>query len=301
VLFSNLVIIALFVAFIFAAPVNSVLAQAIEPDLGNAKSFSLLGGSTVTLTNSAVIGDVGVDSGGTITQTTSSVVGTVHLGDLVAEQAYGDFLIAYNNIVAADSEFICNGYSSDAAYTDATLNLPPGVYCTDTALTFTRTKMILDAEGDPDAVWIFKIGTSGIGALTGTNLAVSMINGGQPRNAYWWIANAMTMTTSTVKGNILAGTAITFTDGSMIGRALAKDDVTMTGPDIFGIIIPVTSALSGAVYQAEIVGSSILLPEIMEECSDQCEYICKHCRNNRKCQKACRDCRNHGHGHHGRK
>jgi hypothetical protein len=285
------VINAIFVALLFAAPIYSALAQAAEPDLSTAKSFALLGGSTLTLTNSAIIGDVGVDSGGTIVQTTSSVVGTVHLGDEAAEQAYDDFLVAYDNIVAADSDFICNDYSFDAAYTDATLNLTPGVYCTGTALTFTRTKLILDAEGDPDAVWVFKIGTSGIGALTGTSLAVTMVNGGQPRNVYWWTADAMTMTTSTIKGNILSGAAIAFNDGSMIGRALAKDAVTMTGPDIFGIIIPVTSALSGSIYQAEIVGSSVLLPSLAEECPDNCARFCNHCRGNRLCKRLCKKCR----------
>ena len=71
----------------------------------------------------------------------------------------------------------CTG-TLDTAYTDATLTLTPGVYCNDAAVTFTGTTLTLDAQGDPNAVWIFKIGTRGTGALTGTGFSVVMVNGG---------------------------------------------------------------------------------------------------------------------------
>jgi hypothetical protein len=40
------------------------------------------------------------------------------------------------------------------------------------------------------------------------------------------------MTTSNFQGNILAGAAITFTGGSLVGRDLAKAGVTLTGSAI---------------------------------------------------------------------
>ena len=51
-----------------------------KPLLDSAQSFAVLGGSAVTLTDSAVIGDVGVvDLNGALTQTTSTISGTVHV------------------------------------------------------------------------------------------------------------------------------------------------------------------------------------------------------------------------------
>jgi hypothetical protein len=58
-----------------------------------------------------------------------------------------------------------------------------------------------------------------------------MINGGQACNVYWVPSAAATMTTSTLKGNIVAGGdtgSITLTGGTLDGRALAKVAVTMT-------------------------------------------------------------------------
>jgi len=114
----------------------------------------------VTLTGSAVIGDVGSGlpfPGSAVTLTDSTVDGGVHVGDAFAVQAYGDFFTAYDALAAVQ----CGSIPLDTVYTDATLTLPPGVYCNTAAVTFTRTTLTLDAQGDPNAVWIFKIGTLG--------------------------------------------------------------------------------------------------------------------------------------------
>lgn len=101
-------------------------------------------------------------------------------------------------------------------------------------MTFTDTILTLDAQGDANAVWIFKIGTGGTGALTGTNLSVVLADRGQPCNVSWWVAEAVTTTASAFQGNILAGAAITMTGvagstTSFNGDALAKGAVTLTG------------------------------------------------------------------------
>ncbi|WP_420488508.1 hypothetical protein [Paraburkholderia phytofirmans] len=36
-------------------------------------------------------------------------------------------------------------------------------------MTFSSATLTLDGQGNPNAVWIFKVGTGGSGALTGTN------------------------------------------------------------------------------------------------------------------------------------
>jgi hypothetical protein len=62
-----------------------------------------------------------------------------------------------------------------------------------------------------------------------------MINGGQQQNVFWQLGTAATIGTDTAfTGNILAGSAITFTgaNATLVGRALAKTAVTMTGADL---------------------------------------------------------------------
>src|SRR5438105_11356160 len=101
-----------------------------------------------------------------------------------------------------------------------------------TLFPYTTLFRSLDAGGDSNAVWVFQVGT---GITTGT-ASVAMINGGQQRNVFWQVGTAATIGTGTAfKGNILAGSAITFTGAntSLVGRAFAKTAVTMTGALIY--------------------------------------------------------------------
>ena len=93
---------------------------------------------------------------------------------------------------------------------------------------------VLTLNGPSDGIWIFKIGTVGTGALTGTSFSVFMSGGGQASNVYWHVADAATMTDSTFLGTILAGAAITQTRGSFHGRALTNLAVTTTGTFVTG-------------------------------------------------------------------
>lgn len=211
----------------------SAAAAAAAPTLGAASNFAVLsaapgGTGAVTCTDSSITGDVG-SSGlmASVTQTSCTIAGAVIAP--VSTQVLTDFNAAYDRY----ANIPCTG-SLNAAYTDTALTLVPGVYCSAAAVTFTNTTLTLDGQGDANAVWIFKIGTGGTGALTGTNFSVVMSNGGQPCNVYWWVAEAVTMTTSAFQGTILAGAAITMTGlaGTTTpfnGDALAKAAVTLTG------------------------------------------------------------------------
>jgi len=194
-------------------------------DLGAASVFAVLGGTgDVTLTDSHVTGDVGHFPGTSdVIMTNSTVDGTVNAD---AEQAHYDFLRAYDALESLDCETSLTG-------TLENVTLTQGVYCFDAAAVLTGT-LTLDAQGDSNAGWIFKIGTAGTGALTGTNFSVEMVNSGEVCNVNWWVADAVTMTDSNLIGNVLAGSANTFTRGSLIGRALSKADITLTGMEPFG-------------------------------------------------------------------
>jgi Ice-binding-like len=171
------------------------------PSLGTAATFAVLGSSNVTCTAPGVIsGDVGVSPGVFTNTTGCTIAGTVHQGDVAASSALTALNTAYQNALVANSS--CTSFL--AAAPGASFTLAPGVYCNTgaaPALTLTTITLTLDAGGNANAVWIFKIDA----ALTGTGFKVVMANGGQPCNVYWLVGADSTLTTSTFQGNILAG------------------------------------------------------------------------------------------------
>jgi len=201
------------------------LARAQSPDLGAAQSFVLLAGSAVTCTNSTVNGDVGVSPGTAVTQTSCIINGTIHADDGVAVQANIDFFSAYAALALTPCDHVLTTLDMDQT-------LSPGVYCFDAAAT--STGHVLTLNGSSTDTWIFKIGTLGTGALTGTSFSVVTPSGAPPpcNNVFWWVAQAATMTDSQFVGTILAGDAITVTRGTFNGDALAKAAVTTTGTTV---------------------------------------------------------------------
>ena len=141
-----------------------------------------------------------------------------------APTAFNDFVLAYDALKAMPC-VVANNLTGQPL---GGKTLAPGIYCfPSTTADLTTGTLTLDAGGDSNAVWVFQVGT---GITTGT-ASVAMINGWQQRNVFWQIGTAATIGTGTAfKGNILAGSAITFTGAntSPVGRALAKTAVTMT-------------------------------------------------------------------------
>lgn len=201
-------------------------SQSSAASLGAASSFAVLGGPAVTCTNTppptTINGDVGVALTAAFTNTTGCVInGQVHAGDAAALAAYNDFFDAYDAVAGQSCDHFLTG-------TLANVSLPPGVYCFSAQAVLTGT---LTLVGGPTDTWVFKVGTSGTGYLEATNFSVVM-QGGDPCNVTWWVAEYATVTTSQFIGTILAGAAITVTSGGVgtfHGRALAKAAVTITG------------------------------------------------------------------------
>ena len=192
---------------------------AIAPTvLGTAQSFAVLGGSTVTNTGPTVItgANVGVSPGSAITGFPPGVVtapGTIHATDAVAAQAQSDVTTAYNTLAGQSC-------SANRATELGGLTLTAGTSCQATSgLTGTLT---LDAQGDPNAVFVFKVAST---LITASNSAVRVINGGSACNVYWQVGSSATLGTGTAfVGNILALTSISVTTGATVaGRALARN------------------------------------------------------------------------------
>jgi hypothetical protein len=197
----------------------------IAPDLGSAADFEVLAGTSVTCTNSTVNGDVG--AGIVVTETTCSITGEIVDGD-ATDQALMDFTDAFDDLAGETCDSTLTG-------TLAGTTVTPGVYCVDsTAKTGTFT---LDAQGDPNAVFIFLVdGSTGTGALTGTSFNVVAINGANPCNVYWQVDAAATLTGSNFMGTILAGAAITMTNTLHTGNAYAGAAVTLTDSIVTGCV-----------------------------------------------------------------
>jgi hypothetical protein len=204
-------------------------ASPSAPSLGAASDFAVLSALTtspgaVTCTNSTITGDVGTASSNplSVTQTICPITGTIFT------PVSAGVLTAVNGAYDALAGQSCDSFLTG---TLAGVTLTPGVYCFAAAATLTGT---LTLAGSPTDTWLFKIGTSGTGALTGTNFSVVMANGSTGCNVTWWVAEAATMTNSDFKGTILAGAAITTTGTAgtpptpFEGRALAKAAVTLT-------------------------------------------------------------------------
>ena len=93
--------------------------------LGAAKSFAVLGGTTVTNTGlSTIVGDVGVSPGSAITGFPPGIVtgGTIHAGDPIATQAHADLATAYGVLAGETSTVNLTGQDLGG------LTLAPGVY-----------------------------------------------------------------------------------------------------------------------------------------------------------------------------
>jgi hypothetical protein len=214
---SGLLVVAALAALALSA--GGALAAQPPVGLGNADSFAVLAGSTVTNTGSSTInGDLGVSPGTSITgfggPPNGTVHGTIHSADAVAGQAQTSLTTAYNDAAGRTPAVVL------ASAELAGQTLTPGVYQSPTlGLTGTLT---LNAQGNPNAVFIFQAGST---LTTAVGSSVKLINGAQPCNVFWKIGSSASLGTSSVfVGNILALTSISVNDSVTIaGRTLARN------------------------------------------------------------------------------
>lgn len=206
------------------------------PSLGAAQSFAVLGGAAVTSTGASVLnGDLGISPGTAITGFPPGTVnGSTHAADAVAANARLDALTAptsaYNNILA---QGCTTNYP--AIFDVGTLTLTPGVYCFPSSAGITGT-VTLDAQNNPNAVFIFKVGST---VTTAPGSIVQLVNGAQAYTVFWAVGSSATVdTTSIFVGNILAQASITVNDGAhLFGRALAMAAVTLIN-DVVDATVP---------------------------------------------------------------
>jgi hypothetical protein len=181
-------------------------------------SFAVLGGSTVTNTSTPTIvtGDLGVSPGSSVTGfPPGTVTGTIHAADAAAAQAQSELTTEYNNLA---------GTACDTDLTGQDLGgktLTPGVYCFSTSAQLTGT-LTLDAQGNPNAVFLFKIGST---LTTASASSVLLINSASSCGVSFQVGSSATLGTGTsLAGSILALTSITLNTGANVsGSVLARN------------------------------------------------------------------------------
>ena len=191
-------------------------------NLGSAGNFVVLAGSGVTNTGlTTATGDVGSFPTATINGFPPGVVvGTLYsTADPIVGTAKTDLTTAYND---------AQGRSLNAISLPGNLGgltLAPGLYVNSSTSGISGTGangiLTLDAGGNPNAVWIFKMGSTFI-----TDPGTSIVLAGKAKweNIYWSVGSSATIgTTSIMYGNILAHISITLNTGAVLhGRALTQ-------------------------------------------------------------------------------
>lgn len=228
------IILMTFVLGIMMITPATAMAAELPINLGSAESFAVLADASITNTgNTTIEGDVGIYDGTSITgfETVTLVGGTLHTTDLIAQQAKADLLIAYNDAAGRTTTEVLSADIGGRTLT-------PGVYASATSIGLTGT-LILDAQGDQDAVFIFKAGST---LTTATNSEILLINGTSAANVFWQVGSSATLGTNS----------------SFIGHIMAQDSITVTtGVEIIGKIM----ALTGSVT----LDSDIILSSAVED------------------------------------
>ena len=208
---------------VLVANFEAIVAGPPGINLRSAGDFVVLAGTGVSNIGTSTIlsGDVGSFPTSTMNGLLSgNVNGTLYMvADPIVGLAKTDLTTAYND---------AQGRSTNAISLPGQLGgltLAPGLYVNSSTSgisgTGTNGILTLDAGGNPNAVWIFKMGST---LVTDTGTSIVLAGGAQAKNIYWSVGTSATLGTYSIFfGNILADQSITLTTGAKLtGRALTR-------------------------------------------------------------------------------
>ena len=157
--------------------------------------------------------------------------GVIHQTDGVAAQAQIDMTAAYGDLAGRTPTVTLAGAAPDISG----LILNPGVYKSATSIGITGGNLILDVQGNGDALFIFQM----VSTLNmGVGNQIILMNGAQANNIFWQVGSSATLgNTSIFYGSILADQSITLGIGTILnGRALARiGAVTLAGNNVITV------------------------------------------------------------------
>jgi len=94
--------------------------------------------------------------------------------------------------------------------------LAPGIYKSGSSYNITSIDLTLDAQGDPNAEWIFQVPSAlTVGVPSGAR-SIILTGGAQAKNVYWYVGTAAVI-------NYAGG-------GTMVGTIIANSGVTLSSP-----------------------------------------------------------------------
>ena len=202
----------IFIAFVLLAIPKIDFGQV--PNLGTAADFVLFStnGEVSNSGISQLTGNVGSNNGSSIHF--GNVNGVMHDADGASAQCAADVLIAYNQLNSAIPTFFPAPLLGNGD------TLIAGIYSISAASTL-QLNLTLDAKGNPNAVFIFKIEGS---FSTGANAKVKLINEAKACNVFWKVEGLVSMASGpSMKGTIIANNAaIEMNSGDTLeGRAIS--------------------------------------------------------------------------------
>ena len=182
-------------------------------NLGSAGNFAVMATSSISSIGPVVInGDVGLSPGTSQGIPPAQVNGTIHVNDPVVTQAQADLLAAYNDAVSRSTN------AQTLPGNMGGLTFTPGLYVNSTSVLISGAgpdnNVTIDAQGNPNAVFIFKMGST---LTTAPGSQVILAGGAKASHIFWQVGTSATIDTTTIfKGNVLAGVSITLNTGAAV-------------------------------------------------------------------------------------
>jgi hypothetical protein len=185
-------------------------------NLGSASTFAIMATAAISGGGDQINGDVGLNPGSAQGIPPSEINGAIHVDDQAIIDAQAALLAAYNDAVSrsVNAQTLQGNLGG--------LTITPGLYVNSSSVEISGTGanaiLTLDAQGDANAVFIFKMGST---LTVGTGTSIVLSGGAQAKNVYWQVGTSATLgTTSIFKGNILAAVSITVNNGAAVEGSL---------------------------------------------------------------------------------
>lgn len=207
---------------------KGVTIRSLAPvNLASTAAYAIFSSATIVHAPSRITGDVGVRQANEVSVVNcEEVTGTIH-SPALAPLTCG---LVDDSSLAVGQADLSHAYEDAASRSVGSLplaaeisgqRLAPGLYQSASSLEITSADVVLDAQGDGSAVWIFKIPSM---LHIGAGRQVILRNGARASNIYWQVGHSATLgEAATFKGTILANDSITLLAGaSLEGRALAR-------------------------------------------------------------------------------
>lgn len=265
--------ILLTLSLIVMSMVAPVASGATEPtvNLGSTSTFAVLAGTTITNTGPTLItgsvpeggGNVGLHPGTAFTgQAEVTMTGwTAYLSDPegVALQAKNDLIIAYDD--AAGRTPTTTFTETDNQLGGKTLTA--GVYTfghAETANLTAQNPLILDAQGDENAVFIFQASSD---LIIASGSQVILRNGARYCRVFWQVTSSATLgTNANFVGHIFALTSITAQTGATIqGQLLARNGAVTLDANTINNSIALCAIIPTATATATPIPTGERLPD----------------------------------------